>query len=260
MRKLIKWSSMLTASALAVFGVTYSVFNYNPTLTQAEAVELLTQQEAYVGTNPVGLTFKQIDDALYTLTGVVRDGDCKKIVPQMPQQFAVILESGGGNLAEGMCLASHFKLRDVITIVRDTPVINEKGEEVYTPAQIEGAEGRVVCASSCSLLFLGGDRRYLIGNVWLGIHGPRTPDEVIYKVSPQALEAQAYQISAALLDLLKRLGIEDEEVRAAFVKIPSSSMYWLNPRDFEVKPELAALATHYRKFWGFTATQVQGEH
>ena len=56
-----------------------------------------------------GLTFTKIDNSLYTLMGTVEEGDCEKISPQMPQAFTLILESPGGNLAEGSCLAAHIK-------------------------------------------------------------------------------------------------------------------------------------------------------
>ena len=81
----------------------------------------------------MGLTFTKIDEGLYTLTGGVAQGDCEKIVPQMPQKFALILESPCGSLSDGSCLAAHIKLRDVVTVVRSTPVTNENGKVIYTP-------------------------------------------------------------------------------------------------------------------------------
>jgi hypothetical protein len=249
MNKLIKWTSILTVLSIVIFGL---VSHYVPEMLTTETED--TEEEPKLE----GLKFTKIDDSLYTLTGTVREGDCRKIVPLLPKRFAVILESRGGSLGEGMCLASHFKIRDVITIVRDSPVINELGKEVYTPATIEGADGKVICASSCSLLFLGGDRRYLIGNVWLGIHGPRTPPEASAKISKQAIEASAYRTSAVLLDLLRKLGVKDEKIRMAFIAIPSNSMYWLRPTDFKGKPELQSLATNYRNFWGFTGSTFGG--
>jgi hypothetical protein len=249
MNKLIKWTSILTVLSIVIFGL---VSHYVPEMLTTETED--TEEEPKLE----GLKFTKIDDSLYTLTGTVREGDCRKIVPLLPKRFAVILESRGGSLGEGMCLASHFKIRDVITIVRDSPVINELGKEVYTPATIEGADGKVICASSCSLLFLGGDRRYLIGDVYLGIHGPRTPPEASANISKQAIEANAYRTSAVLLDVLKKLGVEDETVRMAFIAIPSTSMYWLRPTDFEAKPALMALATNYRNFWGFTGSIYGG--
>ena len=76
--------------------------------------------------NTGGLEWKKIDDQLYTLMGTVKEGDCEKITPQMPDgYFTVILESPGGNLADGSCLAAHMKLRNVVTVVRSTPVLNQ---------------------------------------------------------------------------------------------------------------------------------------
>ena len=81
------------------------------------------------------LIFTKLGDNLYSMTGDVGVGDCERIVPQLPTTapFTVILESPGGSLQDGVCLASHFKLRNVITVVRDTPVLDHNGEYLYKP-------------------------------------------------------------------------------------------------------------------------------
>ena len=208
------------------------------------------------------LKFTKIDDFLYTMTGSIGDGDCDRIVPDMPMNFTLILESPGGNLAEGSCLAAHVKLRNVVTVVRDTPVMNDEGKVVYTPGQV-GAEleidhlkDKTVCASACGLIFLGGDRRYLIGNVWFGIHGPGTPEEFISRMHPRQAESSAYRTAANLLGLLESLGVEDPDVRILFVQVPNQSMYWLHPRDFSAKPGIVKLATNYVNFWGLTTANL----
>jgi hypothetical protein len=248
-RGIVEWVALgvvMSLGGLALYLPTWQETEY------IDAIRRIPVDQAYASQ---GLKFEKIGDGLYTLTGNVRDGDCEKIVPEMPQQFAVILESPGGSLSEGMCLASHIKLRDVITVVRDTPVINELGKIIYEPGLIS-KEGKVICASACGLLFLGGDRRHLIGNVFFGIHGPRTPEEMLPQIHKRTLEAQAYQTSVVLLRLLERLGVEDSQVRMAFLAIPSTSMYWLNPRDFKAKPELVGLATDYKNFWGLTISRL----
>ena len=160
-------------------------------------------------------------------------------------------------MPDGACLAGHFKIRNVITVVRDTPIINEDGEVLYEPGLIgipgdPNPDGKVVCASSCTLMWLGGDLRYLIGNVWLGIHGPKTPEAVLPEVSKRALEASAYRTSGAIMMMLDSLGVEDDQIKYMFVSIPATSMYWVHPRDFDYKPQLKDLATHFKDFWGFT--------
>lgn len=209
------------------------------------------------------LKFTKIDDFLYTMTGSIGEGDCDRIVPDMPMNFTLILESPGGNLAEGSCLAAHVKLRNVVTVVRDTPVMNDEGKVVYTPGQV-GAEleidhlkDKTVCASACGLIFLGGDRRYLIGNVWFGIHGPGTPEEFISRMHPRQAESSAYRTAANLLGLLESLGVEDPDVRILFVQVPNQSMYWLHPRDFSAKPGIVKLATNYVNFWGLTTANLE---
>ena len=175
-----------------------------------------------------GLVFTQIDNNLYTLIGAVLEGDCERLVPDLPAKFTVILESPGGSLSEGSCLAAHFKLRDVITVVRGTEVFNENGKEIYTPNSAKSEKEKSVCASACGLLFLAGDKRYLIGDVLFGIHSPRTPLESIGKMHPAALEASAYRTATALLKLLDRLEV-DESLHLLFIQIPAASMYWVHP-------------------------------
>jgi len=203
-----------------------------------------------------GLEFKEIDDNLYTLTGPVKPGDCEKIAPLLPDHFTVILESPGGSLADGTCLAAHFKLRNVITVVRDTPVYNEYGKNIYQPGLVStkdsGMEGKTMCASACGLLFLGGDTRYLIGNVWFGIHAPATPSGSGRNMNPQQVESSSYRTAANLLQLLESLGIEDPDVRRLFIQIPNANMFWLKPEALRAKPGLVNIATHYKNFWGFT--------
>jgi hypothetical protein len=203
-----------------------------------------------------GLVFTQIDDNLYTLIGAVLEGDCERLVPDLPAKFTVILESPGGSLSEGSCLAAHFKLRDVITVVRGTEVFNENGKAIYTPNSANSEKEKSVCASACGLLFLAGDKRYLIGDVLFGIHSPRTPLESIGKMHPAALEASAYRTATALLKLLDRLEV-DESLHLLFIQIPAASMYWVHPRDFVAKPALVTIATNYKDFWSYSASNSE---
>lgn len=203
-----------------------------------------------------GLEFKKIGDYLFTLTGDVAPGDCEKIVPMMEPNMTVILESPGGSLADGGCIAGHFKIRNVQTVVRDTPVYDELGKVIYQPGLIskDPFTGKTVCASSCSIMFLGGDDRWLIGDVLFGIHGPATPAPMLQGKAPVAIESSAFATAAALFDLLTTLGITDDQLKLFFIRVPNSTMYWLKPSDFERMPSLATIATHYRGFWGLTIT------
>ena len=208
------------------------------------------------------LKFTKLDEFLYSLTGSVGEGDCDRIVPDMPDSFTLVLESPGGNLAEGSCLAAHIKLRNVVTVVRDTPIMNADGKVVYTPGlvgeelKLDHLKDKTVCASACGLMFLGGDRRYLIGEVWFGIHGPGTPRELLGKINPLQVESSAYRTASNLLGLLERLGVEDPEVRKLFVQVPNQTMYWVHPRDFKAKPNIIKLATNYVNFWGLTTATL----
>ena len=225
----------------------------------------IVEEEQEIG----NLDFKQLGPNLYSMTGDVGIGDCERIVPMLPttQPFTLILESPGGSLQDGMCLSAHLQLRNVITVVRDTAVLNEDGDILYTPgfateqpwegqkdsSPHEGDERErlVVCASSCSLIFMGGDERYLIGDVYLGIHSPRASEAI---GSPASAEASAYAISAQLLGFLEHsLGIDSSDLRRFFITIPANSMYWVNPRDFEQNAWMIGLATHYLGFHDFNA-------
>ena len=216
--------------------------------------------------NSQGLIFTKIDDKLYTLMGTVEEGDCEKIAPDMPPAFTVILESPGGNLKDGSCLAAHIKLRDVVTVVRDSIVLNELGETIYEPGSNldidentpDYMRGKSICASACGLMFLAGDKRYLMGEVYFGIHGPGTPPGSMNGASPAAIESSAFRTASSLMKLLKSLGVEDEGLRLLFIQIPNATMYWLHPRDFEVRPALIMIATDYRDFFGTTGSDLEG--
>jgi len=254
-----KWLLIIVLFLVFVLSGNVLYFMYSNTdidTTHNPHLDALEEQE-----DLEGLEFKQLTENLYSLTGVVREDDCEKIVPLLPinKPFALILESGGGSLNDGACLSAHINLRNVVTIVRDTPVLDENGKILYQPGLIpteEAAKGKTICASACSLMFVAGDVRYLIGDVWLGIHSPRTPDEVIGSVGKRALEAGAYRTSASLLLLLDQLGVKNERVKLLFIQVPSSTMYWLNPRDWVAMPALKTLATHYINFWGYSAESI----
>lgn len=247
---------------LALVALSYNQMRMYYGVFMEEYTRLNSEKEEKADDPNNHLKFNKVDDFLYTLTGSVGEGDCDRIAPQMPENFTLILESPGGNLAEGSCLAAHIKLRNVVTVVRDTPVMNADGAVVYTPGQvgaeldIEHLKEKTVCASACGLMFLGGDRRYLIGNVWFGIHGPGTPEEFIGRMHPRQAESSAYRTAANLLGLLESLGVEDPDVRILFVQIPNQTMYWLHPRDFEAKPGIIKLATNYVNFWGLTTAAL----
>jgi len=216
--------------------------------------------------NSQGMIFTKIDDKLYTLMGTVKEGDCEKISPEMPEAFTVILESPGGNLAEGSCLAAHVKLRNVVTVVRDDIVLNELGEIIYSPGSNldvdentpDYMKDKSICASACGLIFLAGDKRYLIGEVYFGIHGPGTPPGSMDGASAKAIESSAFRSASSLMRLLKSLGVDDEDLRLLFIQIPNASMYWLHPRDFKVRPALMTIATDYRDFFGVSGSDLEG--
>jgi len=260
-QKLAK-NPLVLVLVLAVVGLSFNQgrIYYNDFMVEYQ--RLNSEKQEKENDTSDNLKFTKVDDYLYTLTGSVGEGDCDRIVPEMPSDFTLILESPGGNLAEGSCLAAHIKLRNVVTVVRDTQVMNADGKVVYTPGmigeelEIDHLKNKTVCASACGLMFLGGDRRYLMGEVWFGIHGPGTPREFIGKMNPMQAESGAYRTASNLLGLLEQLGVEDPEVRKLFVQIPNQTMYWLHPRDFDAKPNIIKLATNYVNFWGLSTASL----
>jgi len=259
--KIIKNPLMLVLT-LAVVGLSVNQGRMYYDNFMVEYKRLNSEKQEKEDDTSDNLKFTKLDEFLYSLTGSVGEGDCDRIVPDMPSDFTLVLESPGGNLAEGSCLAAHIKLRNVVTVVRDTPIMNADGKVVYTPGlvgeelEIDHLKEKTVCASACGLMFLGGDRRYLIGEVWFGIHGPGTPRELIGKINPLQAESSAYRTASNLLGLLERLGVEDPEVRKLFVQVPNQTMYWVHPRDFKAKPNIIKLATNYVNFWGLTTANL----
>jgi hypothetical protein len=261
--KLIKNPIILVVLVLATLLVKDQVVEWYDEymILYTEANNKIEEEE-----NSQGLVLTKIDESLYTLIGTVEEGDCEKLSPQLPQSFTLILESPGGNLAEGSCIAAHIKLRDVVTVVRGTEVRNEFGEVTYTPGTNNQGDDTVpdfmkdksICASACGLIFLGGDKRYLIGDVYFGIHGPGTPPGSMNGASPAAIENSAFRTASSLMKLLKSLGVADEDLRLLFIQIPNSTMYWLHPRDFQTRPALVTIATDYRNFFGTTGSDLEG--
>lgn len=247
----MKSKEFLVVIMLAIFLGTGIGVKY--LLGQAEEI---TTEEEDIG----NLTLNKLGDNLFSLTGDVGIGDCERIIPQLPttQPFTLILESPGGSLADGICLAANLKIRNVITVVRDTQVTNEVGEVVYEPGvnttvgkQMTLTQGKpmVMCASACSLIFLAGDERYLMGDVWLGIHAPRSAGAI---PSADIAEAGAYQTANQLLTFLQyQLQVSSADLRRLFISVPANTMYYVNPKDFNRAEYLIGIATHYIDFHGF---------
>ena len=247
----MKSKEFLVVIMLAIFLGTGLGVKY--LLGQAEEI---TTEEQDIG----NLTLNKLGENLFSLTGDVGIGDCERIVPQLPttQPFTLILESPGGSLADGICLAANLKIRNVITVVRDTPLTNIEGEVVYEPGmnttvgkQMTLTQGKpmVMCASACSLIFLAGDERYLMGDVWLGIHAPRSAGAI---PSAEIAEAGAYQTANQLLSFLQnQLQVDSSDLRRLFISVPANTMYYVNPKDFNRAQYLMGIATHYINFHGF---------
>mgnify|MGYP006106172125 CR=1 FL=1 len=244
-----KWLSiLLTTSAVLMF-----------MSTSVKSDELYVEEEPYHNTH---LTLSKILKDVYVLSGSVGEGDCDRISPLFPAEghFTVILESPGGSLIEGMCLSKALKDLDVTTVVREHSLISKDGKVLYNAGHntavsdslAKAGEPRVViCASACSLLFLGGDNRMLLGTVYLGIHSPKSSTHL---QSPAEIEAAAFAVAASLLKFLKYdLLVDGDDLRRFFITVPAATMYYLNPVHFKQAPWLIPLATLYVDFFGFNS-------
>lgn len=205
-----------------------------------------------VGDAPVGLTLTKLTENLYSLTGEVGFSDCERISPLLPDHpFTLLLESPGGSLFAGICLAEDLKERDVITVIRNTPKLDGNGTVLYQPDHDD--DGYVVCASACTYLFLAGDVRYLIGDVYFGLHGPGIPEDSVGR--PADAYTAGVQSAARVIEMLTNLGVS-EDVRLLNLRIPFSQMLYVRPEHFEQMEGLRYIANHYVDFWGYSGTNT----
>lgn len=197
-----------------------------------------------------GMTLTKISETLYSLTGPVGFLDCQRIVSRLPDHpFTLLLESYGGSLYAGVCLAETIKELDVITVVRDSVILDENGSIIYQPDFDD--DGYIACASACGLLFFAGDARYLIGDVYFGLHGPGITENSIR--NPVIAYTYGVQSAARMISILRHLGVRDDVILFT-LRIPSSDMYYLNPDHFDEMEGLRYIANHYVNFWGYTGT------
>ena len=88
-----------------------------------------------------------------------------------------------------------------------------------------------------------------MGDVWLGIHAPRSAGAI---PSADIAEAGAYQTANQLLTFLEyQLGVDSADLRRLFISVPANTMYYVNPKDFNRADYLIKIATHYIDFHGF---------
>ena len=248
----LKWLSfLLTVSALSLC-----------TFGSARAAPNDEGGVVYVIPHHNNMTLVKITRNMYVIAGKVGFGDCKRIIPLLPSRghFTVILESPGGSLTEGMCFAENFKRLSVTTVVRETPILSPTGEVLYKAGHYtkssdalakEGDDRVVICASACSLMFLGGEVRKLYGEVFLGVHSPRSTRPYL---SQAHAEAGGVAVAAKLLKFLHHvLLVEDADLRRLFITVPARDMYYLQVRHFKGYPWLKGMATHYYNFQGYTS-------
>jgi hypothetical protein len=126
----------------------------------------------------------------------------------VPRQSWVILNSPGGNLAEGMELGN---------IIRKYELRTDVGiQEGATPSPLKFTSG--VCYSACTLAYVGGAFRFLKTGSHFGIHR-------FAFTKPEQHEADLAQIvSASIVTYLRSMGV-DPDLFALSTKAGSSDIY-----------------------------------
>jgi hypothetical protein len=128
---------------------------------------------------------------LLHIEGPIEGGDAEELrrlmaeLPEGPESFLLIaLNSPGGDLREGLEIARMLQAANLQVV---TDVLDRNG-------------GPADCASSCALIYLGGDYRYLAEGSRLGVHQFRYVVERMAKQSQTTRDTQL--LSAEITDLI----------------------------------------------------------
>mgnify|MGYP000542292097 CR=1 FL=1 len=90
--KLIKNPLMLVLT-LAVVGLSFNQGRMYYNDFMVEYKRLNSEKQEKEDDTSDNLKFTKLDEFLYSLTGSVGEGDCDRIVPDMPDSFTLVLES-----------------------------------------------------------------------------------------------------------------------------------------------------------------------
>ena len=138
----------------------------------------------------------------------------------------VVLDSPGGNLEAGVRLGRMFRASRISTelaseysrILRNKPTLAPDRSETFVKAAI--------CASACTLAFVGGVERTVHPNSRFGVHQFSVPNG-------QAGDSRTQIAVVELSDYLQEMGIDRRMLDRASV-VPPTSIAWLSRAEIEL--------------------------
>lgn len=156
-----------------------------------------------------GLTasIKMAGEEAIMLSGDIVEGDADRLGQALDRSrnrghgTLVVLDSGGGNLWEGL------KAADMIADAHANVVVGEN----------------MLCASACFLLFVSGENKGVAFGARVGVHSPRQTNE-----GKETAETAA--ISVAIAREYERRGLPPTVI-AKSVTTPPDKIYWLSESD-----------------------------
>lgn len=240
------------------------------TLTCALALAMPALAER--STDPdAAMTVTSVGPNAYVLSGSIVDGTCAVVKKGITARSPVVfMESPGGNSEEAFCSAVYLHDLGAQTIIanekRTARTSDGKVEFSYTPVQYSLFEPlpakKTVCASACTILFLAGTSRTIIGPVAFGLHGISYSDEVLDKI--KSIDQKKFLIVSTtrtyneLRLTLERIGVKDDDILTMFFVVPGSSILWVTPSVMVEYPGLKNIATDYVDFYGMSSPRPWG--
>jgi hypothetical protein len=135
----------------------------------------------------------------------------------------IVFDSPGGNLAGGMALGRLIRLRKL-----DTLLASEYTEERIDKSRPGGYRTRIVakdavCASACSLAFIGGSVRALEDGAMLGVHQ--------FSSATGTLNESASQVTVtALASYVTEMGVDRRMIDVASIT-SAKDIFWIEASD-----------------------------
>lgn len=215
---------------------------------------------------PHSMKVTVVNPTNYILDGDIGQGSCDKVKVAVDKNYKstlgtinFILNSPGGMVVEGLCIANYVKFRNGNTVVSNTE-FKDKNIVVFDPRLFKKTDREVItCASACTYIFVAGTKRTLQGNVNFGIHNSAVPAQLLPFYAPAELEFSS-TLSAGILErALTRYKVLDPDLREMFFKVPNSTIYLLRPEHFQKREALKLIATDYIDFFGYNSNPKKKE-
>lgn len=208
-------------------------------------IEKQSLEEFHKNTSSGEFVIEHIKDNQWYIGGLLpayRANDlknCEKVKEKIGKNAVIFLNSAGGSVDEALCMAKHFKDMNVDTIVQEP----------------------FVCISACVWMFLAGDDRTLIGDIFFGIHAPGFTRVSYRSIPPNVLVHEALKIGHELSKTLEYIGVSEELSDLLITRVPYWKLHKFDYLDIDDDtenynvPELEQIANHYVDFWGYTSNK-----